>query len=65
MHLEKNQVFLYDSICQLEHFLLFIKFILKLLVLKINLNHQDQVLRNFIDKNIYFANHHYLVILIS
>jgi hypothetical protein len=36
--------FLYNLICQLEYFFLFVKFLLKLLVLKINLNYQDHVL---------------------
>ena len=40
MYLEMNLTFLYNLVCQLEYILLFVKFLLKLLTLKVNLNHQ-------------------------
>jgi len=44
--IQKNQVFLYNLICQFEHFLRFVKFMLKLLVLKIKIS--EMILRNWI-----------------
>ena len=40
MYLEMNLTFLYNLVCQLEHMILFVKFLFKLLTLKINLNYQ-------------------------
>ena len=41
MHaLEMNLTFLYNLVCQMKNILLFVKFLLKLLTLKINLKHQ-------------------------
>jgi hypothetical protein len=42
------QVFLYNLMCQLEHFLIFVKFLLKLLVMKIKIS--VMILRNCIGK---------------
>jgi hypothetical protein len=37
---ESSLFFIYNLMCQLEPFLLFVKFLLKLLILKINQGHQ-------------------------
>ena len=65
MHvLKMNLTSLYNLVCQLEYILLFVKFILKLLTLKINLNHQyhnkHHVWENIQVEDSIFANYHHL-----
>ena len=69
MYLEMNLIFLYNLVCQLDYNLLFVKFIIKRLTLKINQNHQYHNKHHVWEKiqvwDSIFVNYHHLVISLS